>query len=1066
MDNNNLDSSGTSRTRRRRGVRGTPSPAAGGASDDIDGSGRKQGRRGGGGVIAIDSSSEVEDDVMRRGSSKQPSPSSSATKNDDDNDDTENNIETATTNDDEDDVVADENEEEEEEEDTRKPLVLLGDKPRGLYECDYCGSDLTRTPRIRCAVCPDFDLCLECFVTEDHEHMAKYKREEEQQRRKDAARIAGVELEEKVEEKPKAQKSKGRGGRGGKRGRKKVVEEPPPPTTNSSTSVKDKDEELGSYVGGIWVPYFRHTPDHGYIVADSTRYTMFPSFRGVRKVETLDVTSDNEGNAGLAKGGVSKEDVAPLLALLAPKANDDADLAKGGVSKEDVAPLLALLAPKANDVKSKEEEKTDSTAMDVDGASQAKDGENSTEKPSDAPASSTSNAIKEMDVDKVVKEDEEKESKANDLVAASSNAAMDVDEKEPTVKGPVAKAPTGEKEAQVDVGEAKEDSNKEGSTMNEKKKEEVGPSSAVDSGKATGPQSNATNKAKTEPLRFRVIDDPKHTWTVEEDLRLLDGILTCGLGNWPEIAEHINNGGVSGDGVGGSGTGAIGEGNNVSGGKTDKQCMERYLDDFMGRYGSILPPYTLVPQPTGEGSTEDDKTEEDSKPAATSVLQTDSSDGESAAAGIAARKRPRRSVSSNVIKELDSAPGFKKTRFRAVPTNELVDERNEIWPHPYVPPTGVKYGDEVGRDLWYRSEQYFIRQITATNSKAEADAIRKEFIERRAKNEPGFEANVLPPRLEDCKKLPGSELAGYMPRRGDFDMEWDNDAEKTIAEMEFTSDDTKDDRELKLDVIRIFNAKLDEREKRKKFIIEQGLLNYRENQEKMWRMAPDERHLIQRMRLFARYHTKEEHEAFVKKIIEAKRLRKEIAKLQMYRRLGIKSLAEAEKYEVDKARREEHRDAWMKKEEEKRKAADDAIRAAKEKGIAPPPPPPVPVPVSAGVVGAAANQSLQVWKKFKTVKKESSEDASASKFVIKDKPGYELLSQKEVGLCKRLRLLPQNYLDVKKALISESLAQGVWNPGGHQKKSIFKIDIHQRDNIIDFVLEAGWIPTRPNTVES
>ena len=197
-----------------------------------------------------------------------------------------------------------------------------------------------------------------------------------------------------------------------------------------------------------------------------------------------------------------------------------------------------------------------------------------------------------------------------------------------------------------------------------------------------------------------------------------------------------------------------------------------------------------------------------------------------------------------------------------------------------------------------------------------------------------------------------------MPRRGDFDMEWDNDAEKSIAEMEFTSDDTKDDRELKLDVIRIFNAKLDEREKRKKFIIEQGLLNYRENQEKMWRMAPDERHLIQRMRLFARYHTKEEHEAFVKKIIEAKRLRKEIAKLQMYRRLGIKSLAEAEKYEVDKARREEHRDAWMKKEEEKRKAADDAIRAAKEKGIAPA----LDVPVSAGVVGAAANQSLQVWR--------------------------------------------------------------------------------------------------------
>lgn len=293
-------------------------------------------------------------------------------------------------------------------------------------------------------------------------------------------------------------------------------------------------------------------------------------------------------------------------------------------------------------------------------------------------------------------------------------------------------------------------------------------------------------------------------------------------------------------------------------------------------------------------------------------------------------------------------------------------------------------------------------------------------------------------------------------------MEWDNEAEKTISEMEFTSEDTKADRELKLDVIRIFNAKLDEREKRKKFIISQGLLNYRENQEKMWRMEPDERHLVQRMRLFARYHTKEEHEAFVNKIIEAKRLRKEIAKMQMYRRIGITSLAEAEKYEVDKLRREEHIDAWKKKEEEKKKAGEDAIRATREDavglGLVSPT---APIPPNEAKV-AVSNQSLQVWKQFKTTdkKKDSNEDASkADNFVIKDEPGYDLLSKKEVGLCKRLRLLPKDYLNVKKALISESLTQGLWKPtsGGGQKKSIFKIDITQRDSILDFVVEAGWI---------
>lgn len=30
-----------------------------------------------------------------------------------------------------------------------------------------------------------------------------------------------------------------------------------------------------------------------------------------------------------------------------------------------------------------------------------------------------------------------------------------------------------------------------------------------------------------------------------------------------------------------------------------------------------------------------------------------------------------------------------------------------------------------------------------------------------------------------------SEIVGYMPKRGDFDVEYDNDAELLLAEMEF-----------------------------------------------------------------------------------------------------------------------------------------------------------------------------------------------------------------------------------------------------------------------------------------
>lgn len=71
------------------------------------------------------------------------------------------------------------------------------------------------------------------------------------------------------------------------------------------------------------------------------------------------------------------------------------------------------------------------------------------------------------------------------------------------------------------------------------------------------------------------------------------------------------------------------------------------------------------------------------------------------------------------------------------------------------------------------------------------------------------------------------ELAGYMPLRGDFETEYENDAETVLCEMYFNDDDTKEDIENKLKLIEAYNKKLDERIKRKRFIIDNGLLEYK-----------------------------------------------------------------------------------------------------------------------------------------------------------------------------------------------------------------------------------------------
>ena len=131
-------------------------------------------------------------------------------------------------------------------------------------------------------------------------------------------------------------------------------------------------------------------------------------------------------------------------------------------------------------------------------------------------------------------------------------------------------------------------------------------------------------------------------------------------------------------------------------------------------------------------------------------------------------------------------------------------------------------------------------------------------------------------------------------------LEWENDAEAILADMEFSANDHQQDQALKLQIINIYNDKLKERENRKTFLVERNLLGYRKNQAADHMLPPDERDLMHRIRLFARFHTAKEHDKFIQKIIKAKRLRKVIANLQMYRKMGITSLAEAERYELDK----------------------------------------------------------------------------------------------------------------------------------------------------------------------
>ncbi|GFY97698.1 similar to ADA2 2A [Actinidia rufa] len=136
------------------------------------------------------------------------------------------------------------------------------------------------------------------------------------------------------------------------------------------------------------------------------------------------------------------------------------------------------------------------------------------------------------------------------------------------------------------------------------------------------------------------------------------------------------------------------------------------------------------------------------------------------------------------------------------------------------------------------------------------------------------------PRTSGDEDPSMKELSGYNSKRQEFEIEYDNDAEQLLADMEFKDTDSDAERELKLRVLRIYSKRLDERKRRKEFILERGLL-YPDPFEK--HLSPEEREVCRHYRVFMRFHSKEEHEELLKSVIEEHRILKRIQDLQRVR---------------------------------------------------------------------------------------------------------------------------------------------------------------------------------------
>ena len=144
------------------------------------------------------------------------------------------------------------------------------------------------------------------------------------------------------------------------------------------------------------------------------------------------------------------------------------------------------------------------------------------------------------------------------------------------------------------------------------------------------------------------------------------------------------------------------------------------------------------------------------------------------------------------------------------------------------------------------------------------------------------------------------EIAGFMPLRGEFETEIENDAELAIKDMVFTDEDTPGERDLKFAMLEIYSSVLERRSARHAFVLDHGLAELKRQQAVDKARSKEERELYNALKPFARFIRVEDFQTLLDGLVREEELRKQIANLQDLRRHGIRAFEEVPAYETER----------------------------------------------------------------------------------------------------------------------------------------------------------------------
>uniref|UniRef100_A0A3B4UZH8 Transcriptional adapter n=1 Tax=Seriola dumerili TaxID=41447 RepID=A0A3B4UZH8_SERDU len=256
--------------------------------------------------------------------------------------------------------------------------------------------------------------------------------------------------------------------------------------------------------------------------------------------------------------------------------------------------------------------------------------------------------------------------------------------------------------------------------------------------------------------------------------------------------------------------------------------------------------------------------------------------------------------------------------------------------------------------------------------------------------------------------LAEQQQLGYMPLRDDYEIEYDQDAEKLISGLSVNYDDEDVEIEMKRAHVDMYVRKLRERQRRKNIARDYNLVpvflgrDKKDKEKEKPGITKEEKEQRIRLRGLCQFMAHREFEDFFENIHKERVLRAKVRELQRYRRNGITRLEESAEYEAARHKREKRKE----------------------------------------------NKSVVTSKRGK-------EGKDGEFAAIENLTGFELLSDREKVLCNSLNLSPARYLTVKTIIIKDHLQKRQGIPAKSRLPSY--LDKVLKKRILTFLTESGWI---------